>query len=33
MPVKHIVLMKFKKDTPVDALAQAGDNLVALKGK
>ncbi len=33
MPVKHIVLMKFKVDTPDDALQKASDNLLALKGE
>ncbi len=33
MPVKHIVLMKFKADTPDDALQKASDNLLALKGE
>ena len=32
MPVKHIVLMKFKADTPADAMAKASANLVGLKG-
>lgn len=33
MPVKHIVLMKFKADTPAEALEKASANLLALKGK
>ena len=32
MPVKHIVLMKFKADTPTEALDKATANLLALKG-
>ena len=32
MPVKHIVLMKFKVDTPADVLQKATSNLLALKG-
>ena len=32
MPVKHIVLMKFKADTPAEALEKASANLLALKG-
>lgn len=33
MPIKHIVLMKFKADTPAEALESAAANLLALKGK
>jgi len=33
MPIKHIVLMKFKADTTVEALEKATANLLALKGK
>ena len=32
MTVKHIVLMKFKADTPAEALEKASSNLLALKG-
>ena len=32
MPVKHIVLMKFKADTTAVAMQQAASNLLALKG-
>ena len=32
MPVKHIVIMKFKSDTSPETLQEAGKNLVALKG-
>jgi len=32
MPIKHIVLMKFKADTTVEALEKATANLLALKG-
>ena len=32
MPIKHIVLMKFKGETDTETLQEAGRSLVALKG-
>jgi hypothetical protein len=32
MTVKHIVLMKFKADTPAESMEKASSNLLALKG-